>query len=506
FLTPSQLEKKYRQYVSNREISDNLEQLKKRGARVSYYSVDIRITEAVKAVYDKVRSLYGPVTGIIHGAGVLEDRLIIDKTPEQFEKVFDTKVKGFKALLEVAGDNDLKFIVIFSSITARLGNIGQADYAVANEVLNKLAQQESIARPGCRIVSINWGPWDGGMVTESLKKEFSNRGIALIPVNKGAEFMIRELSLKPGSPVEVVIGANITSQADNLPDTAEELSLSFKQEVDIQKFPILQSHMLAGKAVVPFALMAEWFGHGALHSNPGLFLHGLDDMRLLNGIKLENDTKMIRLMAGSVKKNGTMFELNVELKNGIKENGKDLVHSRARAILTSGYVQPPDYIKTEQNDNKPYTKTIDDVYKQVLFHGDKLRGLKKIVSLSSSGIVAEVASAPSPVDWITDPLRSRWIADPLVLDSAFQMATLWCYEEKGVVSLPSYAASYRQYRKNFPSNGVTVILQVKDVTIHKMTGNFIFLDSKEEIIATITGYESVMDASLYKSFKPEYTS
>jgi len=505
FLTPSQLEKKYRKYVSNREIFDNLEQLKKRGVRVSYYSVDIRSRKAVKAVYTKVRSVYGPVTGIIHGAGVLEDRLIIDKTPEQFEKVFDTKVKGFKTLLEVIGDNDLKFIVIFSSIAARTGNIGQVDYAAANEVLNKLAQQESIARPGCRIVSINWGPWDGGMVTESLKKEFNNRGIALIPVDKGADFMIRELSLEPGSPVEVVIGANITSKADNLPDTAEELSLSFKQEVDIQKFPVLQSHMLAGKAVVPFALMAEWFGHGALHANPGLLLHGLDNMRLLNGIKLENDTKIIRLMAGSVKKNGTMFELNVELKNGIRENGKDLVHSRARAVLTSGYVKPPDYIKTKENDNKPYTKTIDDVYEQVLFHGDKLHGLKNIVSLSSSGIVAEVASAPSPADWITEPLRSRWIADPLVLDSAFQMATLWCYEEKGVVSLPSYAASYRQYRKKFPSNGITVILQVKDVTIHKMTGNFIFLDSKEEIIATLTGYESVMDASLYKSFKPEYT-
>ena len=506
FITPAQLEKKYRKYISNREISNNLEQLEKRGVRVSYYSVDIRSIEAVKAVYAEIQSMYGPVTGIIHGAGVLEDRLIIDKTPEQFEKVFDTKVKGFKALLKVAGANDLKFIVIFSSVTARLGNIGQVDYAVANEVLNKLAQQESIARPDCRIVSINWGPWDGGMVTESLKKEFNNRGIALIPVDKGAECMIRELSLKPGSPVEVVIGASITSKPDTLPDTTEELSLSFKQEVNVQKFPILQSHMLAGKAVVPFALMTEWFGHGALHANPGLFLHGLDDIRLLNGIKLENDTKMIRLMAGNVKKHGTTFELNVELKNGIKENGKDLVHSRARAILTSGYAQPPDYIKTSQKNEKPYNKTIDDVYEQVLFHGTKLRGLKNILSLSSSGIMAEVASAPSPAEWIINPLRSRWIADPLVLDSAFQMATLWCYEEKGIVSLPSYAASYRQYRKSFPLNGVTVILQVKDVTMHKMTGNFTFLDSKEKIIATITGYESVMDASLYKSFKPEHRS
>nr|MBL0732705.1 SDR family NAD(P)-dependent oxidoreductase [Desulfobacterales bacterium] len=306
-MTPSRLEKKYRKYISNREISGNLEKLKKTGARVSYYSVDVRNKDEVKAVYDKVGSKYGPVTGIIHGAGVLEDRLIIDKTPEQFEKVFDTKVKGFNALLEVVKDNKLRFIVIFSSISARSGNIGQADYAVANEVLNKIAQQESLARPECRTVSINWGPWDGGMVTKALKKEFAGKGIGLIPVDKGAECMIRELSLAPDSHVEVVIGADFTSEQDNSEDT-EELSLTFKQEVDVQKLPVLQSHILDGKAVVPFALMAEWFGHGALHANPGLFLHGLDDMRLLNGIKLENDTKMIRLMTGSVRKNGAMFE------------------------------------------------------------------------------------------------------------------------------------------------------------------------------------------------------
>ncbi len=504
-LTPSELEKKYGKYVSNREISRNIEKLKRTGARVAYYPVDIRDKDDVKAVYDKVSSEYGPVTGIIHGAGVLEDRLLIEKTPEQFAKVFDTKVKGMNALLEVVKDNDLKFIVIFSSVTARTGNIGQADYAVANEVLNKMAQQEFIARPECRIVSINWGPWDGGMVTKALKRKFVEKGIALIPVDKGAECLLQELSLNSKNHVEVVIGADFIPENVKSENT-EELFLTFKEDVNVKKFPVLESHILGGKAVVPFALIAEWFSHGALHANPGLFLYGLDDMRLLNGIKLENNTKTIRLMTGGMQKNGTLFELNVELKDGIKENGKDLVHSRARAILTSVPVKPPVYIKPERNGWRDYGRTIDEVYEQILFHGDKLHGLKKIISISSSGIVAEVASAPAPSDWMKKPLRSSWIADPLVLDSAFQLATLWCYEEKGIVSLPVYTASYRQYRKSFPSDEVTVILQVKDVTDSKMIGDFTFIDSKEEVIATLTGHESVMDASLYKSFKPQYAS
>jgi NAD(P)-dependent dehydrogenase (short-subunit alcohol dehydrogenase family) len=41
----------------------------------------------------------GPITGLIHGAGVLHDRLIVDKTVEQFRQVYATKVEGFKNLL-----------------------------------------------------------------------------------------------------------------------------------------------------------------------------------------------------------------------------------------------------------------------------------------------------------------------------------------------------------------------------------------------------------------------
>ena len=52
------------------------------------------------------------------------------------------------------------------------------------------------------------------------------------------------------------------------------------------------------------ALMTEWFAHGALHENPGLVLHGLDDIRVLKGIRLESEKKHIRLLAGKAKKTG----------------------------------------------------------------------------------------------------------------------------------------------------------------------------------------------------------
>ncbi|MBT8374410.1 MAG: polyketide synthase dehydratase domain-containing protein, partial [Deltaproteobacteria bacterium] len=195
----------------------------------------------------------------------------------------------------------------------------------------------------------------------------------------------------------------------------------------------------------------------------------------------------------------------VELRNGFKDN-LPVIHSRAKAILTDEPSLPPAFSSTDYFDSKIYPHSIDEVYEKILFHGSELRGIKKIIGYSSEGIIAEISSAPSPSEWMTDPLRNKWIGDPLVLDSAFQMAILWCYDQLGQVSLPSYLASYRQYCNCFPANGITAIFKVNKATNHTMKGDFTFLDLNNVIVARLSGYEAVLDASLYKAFKPQSPS
>jgi len=517
--TPVQLETAYKKHMSNREITHNLETIRKVGADVGYYSVDVRDLDRVNSILNDVRSEYGPVKGVVHGAGVLEDRLITDKTAAQFDTVFDPKVQGLDVLLEATKKDPLKYLVLFSSVTARIGNKGQADYAMANEALNKIAQQESIRRPDCRVVSINWGPWDGGMVCSALKQKFEKDGVQLIPVDAGAMCLIYEMTGDTRSPVEVVIGANIIpekaqEQDEPAPSVLEEpvplnknekLSLTFQREIDMDRFPILDAHILDGKPVVPFALIAEWLGHSALHENPGLSLQGLDDMRIFHGIILEKEKKRIRLMAGKARKKGSIFEVDVEIRNGIKD-GVEMIHSGATAILTDQLEPPPYFNASGHIRPNTYSRSIDEIYEKILFHGIELRGIQEIMGYSSQSVSARISSAPSPDQWMTDPLRSQWIADPLVFDCACQMAIIWCFEERGMVSLPSFSASYRQYRDSFPSEGVTAVLEVKEATDHIMTGDFTFLDADNVVVATLTGYEAVMDASLFRAFKPEFAA
>ena len=216
---PADLEATYRRYAANRELSRNMERLTAAGAQVRYFPADIRDRVLVEAALSEIRSFHGPVRGLIHGAGVLEDRLITDKTPEQFERVFTTKVDGLLTLLSVLEKDPIRHLVLFSSVAARFGNRGQSDYAMANEVLNKIARQEAAKRPDTRVVAINWGPWDGGMVSDVLKKEFARRGIDMIPRDEGGRCLLAELVNSSDTSPEIVVGAEISNT-----DPTEETS------------------------------------------------------------------------------------------------------------------------------------------------------------------------------------------------------------------------------------------------------------------------------------------
>ena len=193
------------------------------------------------------------------------------------------------------------------------------------------------------------------MVTPGLQREFERNGVSLIPLAAGAQAMVREMCGAPQTaPVEVVIGGqlpltpnlDITNPEPEKVEPADEpqavsgadntaaggLKMRLKRDIDLAECPVLADHRLGGKPVVPFALITEWLGHGALASKPGLSLHGIDEIRLLHGIKLEAARKTIRLMAGDGHPLGDNLAVEVEIRNGFKD-GKPVVHSRGRAIL-----------------------------------------------------------------------------------------------------------------------------------------------------------------------------
>ena len=80
-------------------------------------------------------------------------------------------------------------------------------------------------------------------------------------------------------------------------------------------------------------------------------------MRLLKGIRLDKASRMIRLMAGKPSKKGADYHVNVEIRDGVHE-GKDVIHTRARALLTEQLPSAPTYpLKKRLEKGAPYHRS-----------------------------------------------------------------------------------------------------------------------------------------------------
>jgi acyl carrier protein/NAD(P)-dependent dehydrogenase (short-subunit alcohol dehydrogenase family) len=503
--TPRAIAEQFHQVSANREVLRNLERIEAAGARVVYRSVDVRDAEAVGRQLDQARAGFGPIRGLIHGAGVLADRRIEEKNDEQFAAVYDTKVAGLRALLQAVALDELRLLVLFSSSTARFGRKGQVAYAAANEVLNKWAQREARRRPACRVVSVNWGPWDGGMVTSSLKPIFEAEGVPLIPPRDGARYLVEEIqTAAEHRPVEVVVlggtsRAEPEHELEPKPAPPSALTTIFELTLDLARFPVLRSHVMDGRPVVPMALILEWLAHGALHRNPGLHFVGIDEFRILKGVVLRDGRpETVRVLAGKAARAEGLYRVPVELCGSLG-NGREVTHARGEVVLADRLAPAQPAIDLEGL--LPYPAEPGEFYREVLFHGPDLHGIDRVEGSSASGIAGIAATAPPPSSWTANPPRSAWLADPLALDAAFQLMILWGVDQFGKGSLPTYLGRYRQFRRAFPAGPVRIAARVTQAREHRALADIEFLDLDGQLVARIEDYECVIDASLNQAFR-----
>ena len=491
----AEVEESYRQIISKREISHNLKRIQDSGVNVSYEAVDVRDRSALASVVKAARDTSANIAGIIHGAGVLADRLIEDKTREQFKEVYATKVEGIQNLLYLCKNDALKVVVMFSSSTARFGRKGQIDYAVANEILNKIAQQEQNKRSDCRVLSVNWGPWDGGMVTPQLKKLFESEGVGVIPLKAGANYLLDEIS--SAGPVEVVVlGSELVSEEETqYAQNEKSLHLVIERQLNVSEYPVLKSHVMNGKAVLPAALIAEWLAHGAMHNHPGLSFLGLNDFRILKGVVIEAEEEInLQIMASQSVMVGEEDRVHIEIRNGA------ILHASAEVVLGTAYVAKP--VSKIKKVSGEYPFTNKEYYSNgQLFHGPALQCIETIDACCAEGISGHSLSAPSPTEWMTQPMRSTWLADPMILDASFQMMILWSFQQSNTASLPTRIASYRQFQSRLPKDGASLNIKIIKVGQHSATAIIDILDKQQKLVARIEGYECVIDASLNEAFK-----
>ncbi len=399
--TPAELNRLVKDILAVREIRATLSRLESLGCPAAYRTCNVTKPEEVASCASEARNLFGPITSVIHGAGVIADKAIVDKSDEAFMRVFETKVRGLDALLKVTKDDPLKILIAFSSVVATCGNKGQCDYGMANEILNKLVQKEAVDRPGLLARAFGFGPFDGGMVTPSLAAHFKARGVDLIPVAEGAKMICAETMSDMPSEIALCVGYGKTISGE-LPPSEQTLLLQVSQA----SHPELIDHSVRGVPVVPMALVIEWFLRAGQIFRPDTPYTRLKDLEVLRGIQLENPKKAVLLALHC--KAGSEGQIELSLTQGETRH--------YRATLWPHTEQMPSEILNpalEPWNDRP-------IYGDVLFHGPSFQVIEKIEGVGPTGLAGQLKKC----------------SGLLALDGALQCALLFAREKLGCATLP----------------------------------------------------------------------
>ena len=500
-MSPKELGITYEMWERVRELKQNLATLKTVADRIDYRVVDVSQSKQIREVLAEQES--ARFAGLVHGAGILRDRLIEDLSEEHFSETLDTKASLLEHL-----DHDvfaeLKLVAFFSSSTARFGRKGQLAYAVANELLNKYAHFLNQQRPSCRVVAFNWGPWDGGMVTPSLKKVFSDEGIAAIPLRSGASLFLNAIEQTHPTTELVVVAEeqNLLEEWQQEPDAAQELLMS------LEHVPLLADHVIKNQIVFPVVLHLEAMVASAMNHYPSLRFQGVRNFQILRGIRFGRQESLryrIELGQANVVHGGMVVGAQLQFCDPASlSSSKEetwVKSSVAELWLTE---EPLEIAHGALNVCDEFVDrfSVSDAYREFLFHGKAFQALTVIDGLAANAAEARVLTAHQHDDWSgMQPIGKHWRLDPLALDGAFQLGVLWSSRAKGLRSLPMSFHSYVQYCDRFPKEDCRVRLQVTDQGPHHFEATIEWLDAHGRLLATMSGYRAVMDQSLDASFK-----
>ncbi|BCY18920.1 hypothetical protein hrd7_27690 [Leptolinea sp. HRD-7] len=437
--TPQHIEKEFKQLRAKQEIISTLKLLEQSGARAEYKPVDISDSHSVQSAVKDVTQRIGPITGIIHGAGTLADKRIEKKTPEDFEKVVSPKVDGLRNLLEAVPATNLDFLVLFSSIVGVFGNIGQADYAIANEVLNKTAYKVKQENPNCRVLSVNWGPWDTGMVTPELARAFAERNMPVIPTEAGTRTLVNLLSAEYAEtrePVQVVVGSIPTRPPVALSGHLNTYYINRKLVLD--KNPFLFDHKIGDNPVLPATCAASWVASACEQLYPGYFFSKIENYKVLKGIVFESPSdRVYTLELKETQKDETgriRFDARVTSKN---KKGLPVFHYSLNVELEREQpISPVHTIALQEMTGNQLPISGSSLYADgTLFHGPSFQGVKRVLHISEGRILLECnLPAIPPEKQGQFPTQTT---NPFIYDAIVQSLLIWSQQYYESPCLPS---------------------------------------------------------------------
>lgn len=398
-------------------LAENLRRFTTSGVVFEYLAVDVADAAQVTEALRKVESKLGPITTVIHAAGVNQPCRIAELDEQKFNNTFAPKLTGAQNLMAALHPEHLRFFIAFGSIIARTGLHGEAHYGLANEWLAALVEDFQARQPHCRCMVLEWSVWSGTGMGENLGtiEALRAQGVSPIPVEAGTE-MLKNLLRTPPKDTRIVVSSRFTQPARLLRQPELPLrrflelprvyypgiELVVDSEISSASDPYIQDHVLNKEQLLPAVVSLEAMAQVAsvlLDSTEPLVF---EKVEFAQAISVPVQGKLKMRVAALVTGKAT-----VELVVRTEATAFAVDHVRATCKTRKQ--------QTTQTTNDRFirasTVALDcerDLYGQLLFHQGRFRCVNAYHKLRAKECLAEL-NRSSNGSWFARHLPAQWL-------------------------------------------------------------------------------------------------
>ena len=263
-----------------------LKELKNAGVKVEYKVVDICEKESVKELVNGIQSVFGGLDGIIHGAEVIRDKVILGKNNKEWQEVLASQLSGVVNLDQASEDLPLDFFLLFSWSVGALANPEQANYTTANAFVEAYASYRndlvtSKQRKG-HTLSIIWPPWkkDVKKIDETSKTMMRDAGVIAMQTSSGIQALYQAFAA--GKLRVMVLERNLKRLQASLVEKSLKEQELLQETIESNSQPVSMGRdMLEEKAIHYFkkrlSSALKWPLH-RIHAEEPLEKYGIDSV------------------------------------------------------------------------------------------------------------------------------------------------------------------------------------------------------------------------------------
>ena len=541
--TPVMLERAFGKVKDSITLYKNMQKIKALGGDVDYYQCDVTNGSMMKDVVTKIKAKYGKVDGLIHFAGFERSKLFTDKTTDEYYRTFDIKATSAAAFVALNFVKDTGFYAFASSIAGKYGNLGQSDYASANDFLAKLCI--SLHNQGQRAISIDMSAYANvGMGVRPGVVEFlTSHGVKFVDPYDGMQIFLNEIVY--GRVPEIVLTDDLgeldldgqirindpfileeeTEEGGNTPSggnggdngsssaPAEEpaqesvkqpeaetenfflgevKNLSAGKEISAEntfnaEYPFLFDHAIEGTPYVPGVMGIETFMETASMLE-GKTPQGLEDVHFYLPIKLLRRRPQSVRIKGVDEGGKVSMEIESDFINskGVKM-GNTRRHFTAR-VLEHFESKWNNYKNKVDLQTSGFAVTKEEIYSKY-FHGPSFQVLGGILKLDDNAVLG-VYEKPSNALFHDGP--KRLLAYPMLIEACFQTCGYRDLAIENRMTLPdSIGKVYIHGKGEAPNKLYTLaVFTGKNIEGKSIYDGFVF-DDKGKLWIELSDYQMI---------------